>query len=185
MSRRVVVFGESMVYVKAAPGTLIGNLTECGLSDNPIQITFSPIHDDIILDAWGKVPMDVQFKGSFATINIGFIHFDPDVIEECQRLAAGGPSSPGRLGRAGTLLGNGLGRFVPGNNYVGLNIASPVAGRPHRFYFAYLVSPTTLPVGAEKTVIQTQWRAIPYTTDPWQGGAGALNTPFWDHTLDS
>lgn len=185
MARTVFVNGESMVYVKGAAGTNIANISELGLSDNPIAITLNPRHKDVNLDAWGEAPMDVQWKLMDVQISIPLLQFDLAVLKECVRLSMGGANAAGRMGRAGTLLGNGLGRFVAGNKYVGLNIASPVGQNPWRFYFAYLVAPMTFPTGTEKTTVRTEWRAIPYTTDPWQAGAGALNYPIFDFTLDS
>ena len=83
-------------------------------------------------------------------------------------------------------MGGNVARFAAGNNFIGLNLTSPVASKPWRFYFAYLVAPpATFPLGTEKSIIGLQWRAIPFTVDPWQGGSGALGQILWDHVLDT
>jgi hypothetical protein len=114
------------------------------------------------------------------------IHFDPDVVEEIVRLSMGGGNLAGRVGRAGTLLGNGLAMFANGNNYFSLNIASPAGQRPWRLIACYMPQPAVQwPLGTEKTVCSLSFRAIPYTSDPWQGGIGAQNYPCYSHTLDT
>jgi hypothetical protein len=186
VARRIVVNGESLVYVKGPAGSAIANLSELGLSDNPIVISIQPSHKEVLLDAWGDVPLDVQTMNTQATCTMTLIQFDPDVVEEIARLSMGGASATGRVARAGTLLGNGLARFAAGNNYFGLNIASPVGQRPWRFFTTYMPQPAVQwPLGAEKTVVTLSFRAIPYTEDPWRGGIGAQNFPLYDNTLDT
>ena len=107
-------------------------------------------------------------------------------MEVCTRLALGGATAFGRLPRAGQLMGGGNARFGAGNNYVGLNLYSPVGGRPWRFYFTYMTGPAkVLPLGTRRTVAQVNWRCIPYSVDPWNGGLGTFGKILWDNTLDS
>lgn len=186
MSRSFYINGESLVYVKGAAGTNIASLSELALSDNPITVTVIPKHKDIIVDAWGEAPPEVQFKLAEVIVNIPMIHFDATVFEECVRLAMGGATNPGQMARAGTLMGGGVTRFAAGNKYISLNIVSPQASRPWRFLSAYLTQPIgQWPLGTEKSVVQTQWRVIPYTTDPYGAGVGAQNYTLWDRNLDS
>lgn len=187
MSRAFQVNGEAMIYVKGPQGSLIANLSELGLSDNPVRIQLNPRFGDISLDAWGGPggpPAEIQRKLSDAIVTFSLIHFDPIILGECTRLAMGG-TVEGRTSRAGALMGNGTVRFAASNSFIGLNIASPVGQRPWRFYFAHLQAPIgDYPVGAEKTVVAQNWRAVPYTTDPWNGGLGASDYVLFDHVLD-
>lgn len=187
MARSIYVNGEAMVYVKGMAGSAIANLTELGLSDSQITMRFSPHYLDVIVNAHGNsVPVDVQTMLEEALITMTLVDFDFAVIQECQRLGAGAPNAAGQMARAGTLLGKGLARFAAGNCFIGLNIASPVGNLPYRFYFAYLLGPAAaIPVGTERSIITLNWRAIPYIADPWNGGAGALNTYLYDNVLDN
>ncbi len=186
MSRNWFINGESMVYVKGPAGSLIANLQELGLSDNPIQITMVPKHKDINLDAWGEAPADVQFKLAEVIITMGLIHFDPLILMDCVRLSMGGAAQFGRMARAGTLMGGAVPRFHASNKLVGVTIASPQEGLPWRFLTCYLAQPIgQWPLGTEKSVVQLQFRCIPYTYDPWQGGAGASNWVLFDNIPDS
>jgi hypothetical protein len=198
-----------MVSVKARPDSPIPVLTQLGLSDQQITVRFDLNHDELPVNAWGKTPADIQVMLGGATISIPLIHFDDLVLAACFQLSCGAPVGGqfGRLARAGQRLGNNLPRFAPvgtpdnngvmqpGNNYIGLNIISPVEGIPYRFWYAYMTGPPlVLPLGSEKSVAQTQWRAIPYTQDPFGGslsqpftvaGTGAQNAVLFDNILDS
>ena len=187
MSRDFFINGESLISVKGAAGSTIANLSELGLAEGPVSVTIDLRHLDINLDAWGnQIPADVQVMIAAANISMGLIHMDRSNLDECLRLSMGGPTSIGMVSRAGTRMGANTARFAAGWKYVSLNTYSPVAGKPWRFYNAYLTGPPMVfPLGTEKSVSVLNWRAIPYTTDPWQGGAGAANQILWDHTLDS
>lgn len=186
MTRTVYVNGEAMVYVKGMAGSLIANLSELGLADSQIPLTFRPIVEDVIVNAHGRVGCDTQVFLEDCLITMNLVHFDPTILAECYRLSKGAPSAAGNVARAGTLLGAGLARFAAGNKFIGLNIASPVGSLPWRFFFAYMTGPAfSFPVGNDRTVTTVNWRAIPYQADPWGGGLGAQNAPLWDNTLDS
>lgn len=186
MSRYVYVNGESLVYVKGPAGSAIANLTELGLSDNPITIVLQPMHKEVTADAWGDVPFEVQTMLASVSVSMTLIHFDPAVVEELARLSMGGGAQAGQMGRAGTLLGNNLPRFAAGNNFFGLNIASPVGQRPWRLFTCYMPQPAVQwPLGANRSIISLSFRAIPYVQDPWRGGIGAQNYAIYDHTLDT
>src|SRR5258705_12254124 len=105
MVRDFQIPGESLVLVKSNVQTAIGNLTELGLSETAIQVSPMIIHKDITLDAWGGlIPADVQVMLGAVNITIGFIHFDPAVLDECLRLSFGSPVTLGRVARAGTRI---------------------------------------------------------------------------------
>ena len=98
----------------------------------------------------------------------------------------GGAASIGALARAGTRLGGGNARLAVGWHYIGLNIQSPIANKPWRFYAAYMTGPPMdHPLGTEKSIITVNWRAIPYAVDPWNSGSGAAGVALWDHDLDT
>ena len=187
MARDYFINGESLVSFKGNSASSIGSLTQLGLSTDPIRVTLELHHKDIIVDAWGpEVPADVQQFLAAVTVNINFIHIDRTVLDYCLQESMGGTTAVGTLARAGLRLGGGVSRFAVGNHYIGLNISSPVAAKPWRFYFAYLTgTPVDVPLGTEKSVISTTWRVIPYTTDPYGGGTGSLGTLLWDHILDT
>ena len=187
MSRDIFINGESMVTVKSRSDSAIGSLSQLGLADSPIVVTPNFVTDDIIVDAWGPtIPMDVQTFLQDCTIRMTLVHFDPAVLEVCEMLSAGGASAVGSTVRAGTRMGGGVARFAAGNNFIGLNIASPVAGRPYRFYYAMLSGPSvSWPLGTKRSIVQLNWRAIPFTVDPWNSGTGATGAVVFDHTADT
>jgi hypothetical protein len=92
-------------------------------------------------------------------------------------------------------MGNGAARFAAGNNYIGLNLTSPVANLPYRFWYARLANdPFKAPMGTERQVVSLNWRIIAYSNDPWGGGTaqpntvagtGSLGAVLWDHVLDN
>lgn len=189
MARDYQINGEVMVFVKSNPASTIGTLTQLGLSDS--SISWAPVfkHMDIAVDAWGGdngPPPEVQCFLQEVNISMTLVHFDRAVLEECMRLSVGGGAVEGSLPRAGSRMGNNAARFAAGNNYIGLNLSGPVSNRPMRFYFAYLTGqPVTYPIGTRRSVVSMNWRAIPYTQDPWNSGAGALGTVIYDHVLDT
>ncbi len=185
--RDLFINGESMVSVKGNTNTSIALLTQLGLSDGDIKVSLQSSFDDVQVDAWGgKMPMEVQYKLTAANLTMTLVHFDRDVVNACIRESMGGTGAIGQVGRAGTRLGGGAARFAVNNHFIGLNILSPVGNIPWRFYYAYLAdSPLEFPLGTTRSVIQMQWRVIPYTQDPWGGGTGSLNSPLWDHVLDN
>ncbi len=109
---------------------------------------------------------------------------DRDVLDVCLNEARAAPVV-GQMGRAGQRLGNNSARFSATNRLIGLNMTSPVAAKPWRFYFTYLsAQPMVFPLGTERSLVQLQWRAIPFTMDPYQQGAGSFGTLLYDHQLD-
>lgn len=186
MARDFFINGESMCYVKGAGGSGIGNLTELGLAEGPIRVTLDFHHRPINLDAWGaEVPIDMQWMLAGANIAINFINFDRTILDICMIESMGGAPAIGQMQRAGPRLGGGNARFAQNNHFISLNIASPQASKPWRFYSTYMVgSPVDFPLGTEKSVVQTTWRAIPYAVDPWGAGLGARGVVLWDYQLD-
>jgi len=189
MSRNYQISGESMVYVKGDPNSGIASLSELGLPYDAIQVTVNPLHKDVKLDAWGGEtgpPNDIQVMLADVTLVINLIHYDPNILDACMRESMGGTATIGTVTRAGRLLGGGVARLTVGNHFIGLNIAAPQSGKPYRFYTAYLTTnPVMIPLGTEKSIVKTSWRAIPYSTDPWGSGSGASGAIIWDNVLDT
>lgn len=198
MSRDFYINGESMVTVKGPSDSVgtgsVASLVQLGLTESPIRVRLNIRHRDLIVDAWGpEVPADVQCFLTDATISMNLIHYDPYVLDECVRLGMFGNPSVGFVSRAGIRMGSTVAaRFAPGNNFIGLNIASPVVNRPYRFFLAYLTGPAAeFPLGTEKTVAAVTWRAIPYYStssppnDPWGAGTGSRDAKLWDSTADT
>lgn len=185
MARGFFINGESLVLVKGRTDSAIGSLAQLGLSEQQIHVQPVLRHKDANVDAVGQGPADVQFMYSELRIRMSLIHVDRSILDTCLQLSMGGAPAIGQTPRAGSLMGNGLARFVAGNNYIGLNIASPVGNKPWRFYFAYLAdNPWDFPLGTEKSIIQLNWRVVPYIVDPWNSGSGTTGNVIWDHVLD-
>ena len=203
MARGWYVNGETLVLVKGRSDSAIGSLSQLGLSPQPISVEPQYYHEDINVDAWGRAPADVQFMLGTLNVRMTLVNVDMGVLAVCMALSQGGASdaialagnfqAAGVMNRAGTVMGGyptSLGRFVPGNNYIGLNLSAPIGNIPYRFFYSYLAQPpVVIPLGTEKSVITLNWRVIPYTTDPANivNGVitGATNYPLWDCTLDS
>ncbi len=186
MARDLLINGETMVYVKGNVTTQISGLTELGLSSDQIRIRPNFRYLDIMVNAWGNAfPIDVQNMLTDVNITMTLVHYDQVVLDICLRESMGGAAAFGTLPRAGSRLGGGVARFAAGNHYVGLNLASPVNNKPYRFYFAYLDGPPIeLPLGTERSLVTCNWRAVPYTVDPWNAGVGSLGTVIFDNILD-
>lgn len=191
MARDFQINGPCLALVKGRADSGIGTLQELGLAEGPIRVSLEFRHRDMQVDAWGgEIPPDVQFMLAAVNVFIPLIHFDRSILDVCIAESMGGAPAIGQLAGAGRRMGNNLPRFagggVDGNHYISLNLTSPVGLKPWRFYTTYLVNnPADFPLGTEKSMVQTQWRCIPYTTDPYQAGAGAQGWPLWDHTNDA
>jgi len=200
MARDFQISGETLVLVKGRPDGPVPALFQLGLSTDPIHVSLEFRHKDLIVDAQGdEIPVDVQYKLAAANISMRLIHFDPIVVQGCWRSANAGAVVVGTTGRAGQRMGNNQPRFGPGgangNHYLGLNLTSPVGNIPYRFWYAYLTQrPSEYTLGTEKTILTMNWRAIPFTQDPYGGspsqplttfGTGAYGNIIWDNTLDT
>ena len=194
MARSLHVPGEAMVAVRGASDSSISARINLGLAASELKIT--PVFKklDVNVNAWGDAPVDVQHMLDEVRISMDLVHFDRDVLDELIRLSMGGGSAViGEVNRAGTLLGNNTARFAAGNRYVSMYISSPVSNKPWRFFYAYLAdNPVDFPVGVQRSIVNCNFRAIPYTNDPWGGGTaqpntvagtGALRAVIWDHNI--
>jgi hypothetical protein len=162
MTRQFQINGECMVTVSAGP---FGGSNQLGLSTDPIVVTLRDEFIDLIVNSFGKSIPNVEWMGVEAIITMNLIHFDYNVMEQC--IASSMASNAvGTLPHAGTLMGTDL----PGTNqqfFFTLTLSSPVLNKPYVFPAAYLHSqPVSFNIGAERTVMTCQFRAIPYAADP-------------------
>lgn len=184
MPRDFFINGESMVYVRSPSSVLIGAATQFGLADSPIRVSLDFRHLEIEVDAWGRqVPPEVQCMLASCNITMTLVHFDRAVLDECWRLSLGGTDAAGTLPRAGARLGNNAAFGAVNNYYVRLGISSPVSNKPWVFKHCYMTgNPGEFPLGTERSVVTVNFKAIPYTRDPWNDGAGALDQVLWDYS---
>jgi hypothetical protein len=153
------------------------------VADAPIVVGQKNSQDSVIVDPFGpSVPVDFQYNLSEMTVSMTLIYFDPAILEECVRLSQGGGSAVGTMPRAGTLMGGGAARFAAGNNFIGLNLSSPVESKPWRFYSAVIGDALDWPLGTQRSSVRVVWRCIPYSVNILSGSAGAL---LFDHTADT
>lgn len=181
MGRVFYVAGEVLVQVKGATGGSLASLTNVGVAEGPVAISFQGKPDPILTDPTGKgVPIDYQTFGGMASISMTLIHFDKAILERMAILGMGG-TFPGTMGRAGQVMGNGAARFASTWLYFGMNLTSPV-GSGYNFKACLIDSQYTFPIGTERTATQVTIKAIPYVADP----ASGLNLAvLWDQTLDT
>lgn len=140
--------------------------SELGLSEGSVTIAIQPKHLDIKVSTFADVPPELQAMLAEATISMVLVYFDPAIVETVLRksMAAG---TLGQMPVAGTLMGaNGF--------FTSLQISSPTGGRPWTFPGAFLTgNPVSWPLGNERTLLQMNFRAIPYSSDP-HTAAGAV-----------
>ncbi len=195
MSRDFQIPGPAMVTVKGRSDSVVGSLQQLGLSEGPIRVNMNFVHSDLQVNAWSAmgVPVDIQWMLGSVNISMNLIHFDPAILQTCITESMAGAPTFGTTGRGGQRLGNGLARFAPagaitgwGNHYIGLNISSPMTALPYRFLFSYLTSqPAEFNLGTEKQIVVLNWRAIPYSQDPWNGGLASYGAQIFDNTPDT
>lgn len=188
MARAFHVNGESLVLVKGRSDSAIGSLSQLGLCSDSIRITLDFRHLDVPVDAYGQSTAETQFMGAEARIAMTLVHYDKAILNACLMESLAGAPTYGTIGRAGQLMGNGLALFaaggVNGNHYISLNITSPVDGVPWQFYTSYLTAPPIeYPLGTERSLVFLNWRAIAYSTDPYNGGTGSYGVPLYSSTL--
>lgn len=196
MGRAYFLNGPTMVYVKGRTDSGIANLTELGLSEGPIRVSLDFRHEPINVDAWGsQIPPELQAMLAGCSVQMNLINIDRSVLDVCIQLSMAGAPAIGALPSAGQLMGNNQDRFAPslvspatgqlaGNNYIGLNLSSPVAGKPWRFFYSYLTNPDTN-LGTEKSLWNLNWAVIPYNVNLYNGGLGSYGQLLWDYIGDN
>lgn len=192
MARDLYINGETLVKVKGTDDSPIGDLSELGLAEGPIRVIPRFAHRDWFVDDFGtEVPVEVFTRLADATILMTLVHYDDAVLEACVIESLGGSADGtqwlhGTLAGAGIPMGGNQNRFLDGNHYISLNLLSPVADYPWRFYFTHLLGPPQeIPLGTKRSAVRLAWRAVPYTFAPT--AADELSSDgvvLWDHVLD-
>ncbi len=183
MVRDVFINGETLVTVRGSAGSaVIGSMQQLGLAVSSIRITPNYNHLAVTADAWGQAPFEMQFMLATVNISMTLVHFDRVVLAACQAESMGGSASEGQLTRAGTRLGSNAALYSAGCHYISLGLTSPQAGSPWLFYFCFMTGPPMeFPLGTERSLVVTNWQAIPAANDPWQLGLGAQGAYIFSH----
>lgn len=201
MARDLLINGEVLVLVKGSPSSALGTaVRELGLCSDSIRLTPTFKHLDVPLDAWGGangVAPEVQAMLAEFQITMDLIHFDVDTLKDCLSAALGSTQTTthGVMARAGTRLGGGIDKDVAGgsgqvHHYVQLQLSSPVGGLPWYFPYTYLTgTPVEIPIGVERSIVRSTFRAIPYaggaggtTADPYNSQNFASGKVLWANT---
>lgn len=193
MARDLYINGETLVKVKGMEGSPIEDLSELGLAEGPIRVLPRFAHRDWFVDDFGtEVPAEVFTRLADATILMTLVHYDDAVLEACVIESLGGSADGaqwlhGTLAGAGIPLGGNNVRFADGNHYVDLNLLSPVANYPWRFYQCHLLGPPhEVPLGTKRSAVRLAWRAVPYVaTLTGSGELRSAGAVLWDHVLDT
>ena len=203
MARDVVIYGETMVYVKTqtASGNDFKGVFELGLSVDPIIISIKHNYLDVMVDDYGnKVPAEVLWMLSEANIKMTLVNWDDDVLKRCMRESMGGATTFGNMKGAGTPLGGMRPSSDVQNHYIGLNLSCPNAAdvgptgtdnidlpEAWRFPNSFLSDmPYELPIGTERSLLKLNWRAIPYFSSlERKEEILSTNAGLFDNTLDS
>ena len=186
MARDYYVNGPTLVQVKGKTGSSIATLQELGTCESPIRISLQLYNLDIRVNAFGDIPPEVQFMGGIATISMSLVNFDKAILDECLRLSMGGATTIGTMPTTGARMRGTGARFASDYNFIGLNMTSPVEGKPYRFLNSQLFgSPFEHPLGAERSVTAISWRALALAIDPYGAGSGFGGTVLFDNVLDS
>ncbi len=143
------------------------NSQELGLTDNNGKVTITPnVHYlPIEVDGWGSAETSPERQCFLVhcTISMTLVHFDKDVFKTAMVNSTQG-SAEGTMPRGGTLLGaNG------GYKTLSLSSPGPVA-RTWSFPSTFIKDHYTLPIGAERSLLEVVWQAVAYTADPYNSG---------------
>lgn len=193
MARSLFINGPTLITVKGNSNTSLATIQELGLSDQPIRLSFNLRHMDVNIDAYGgEIPFELQAKLVDVSLNMTLVHVDYTILEAVLAESMGGASavSPGVLPIAGATMGGAGARFSANWHYVELGITSPVGGVPWRFANCYLTGqPYEIPLGTERSIINLNFRCIPYSSDPYSAGGttggATLGYQLWDHVTPS
>lgn len=183
MPRDFVINGETMVNVQGFLSVSGGfGSFELGLTSESVRVSPRFIHRDVHIDDFGPdIPVEVINMLADVHIRMILVHYDPQVLTACVGESLGGSLIDGRMIPAGTPMGGGFPLGAFGNHYIELTLTSPFLS-PWRFPAAYLTSqPLEIPLGTERSLVQLDWRAIPYTIPNFSSGpmAGPVGITFF------
>lgn len=178
--------GDSTGQADPLLGQLLGysNYSQLGLAVDNITVKPNFRHLPIKTADYGpEVHAETMVNLADAVVEMTLSHYDKTILDICMSESMGGAiistppasgdlvgqiNSAGRLQPAGTTLGRNLPRLASGNHYIGLNIQSPQLNFPWRFLTAYLQAPPLeIPLGTAYSAVKLQWRAIPYSYQPF------------------
>lgn len=186
MARQYHVTGEHMVYVRnwympGARNTTDASseeevfFVELGMTSESTQITVNYGQTDVYTDDYVPgAPAEVltgMYRDAF--ISMTLVHFDEDVLNMCIANAAGS-SDAALQGSPGVPMGRWKDVTEEGCFYVELYLQPAIRfgleqglvtarqEKPWKFFHAYLQGNWTYPIGAEKSLVKLQWRAVPY-----------------------
>lgn len=167
MSRNYYINGQCLV-------TYDGQ--ELGLTDGNGKVTIkpNPRYLDIDVDGWypGTSP-ERQIFPHDATISMTLVHFDIAVFSQAMKNSTLG-AVEGTMATGGTLVG-------ANNGYRTLSLSSPgPAARPWLFLNVYLREGYSIPLGAERSLLNCVFHAVPYTVDPYNSGSGSEGVVLYD-----
>lgn len=199
MTRAYQIYGEFMVNVRGGqhlPSSVGGfnnnKIAQLGLTSEAVTIVPRFRHKEIYTDDYGKeIPAELMCYMADAQVNITLVHYDEDVLQICmQETMGGGDGSFSVLGndgimpRGGRLLGNNISMYFSGNHYLSVSLFPAASVKGWRFTSCYLNSqPLVIPVGAERSLVQLSFRAIPYSTMT-SGEVLASGVVLWDRIPD-
>ncbi len=209
MANAYNINGETMVMAKGGAhfatvpglgGIVMSQPTQVGLASDSIRITPTFRHTNVPSADFGPaVPPEVMFNLAHVDISMGLIFWDNQVVDLCMAEAMGGLGAgfgAGKMQPAGQMLGRGRPLLASGNSFISMVLLSPVLGIPWRFPASYLTAPPLeIPLGTKASLIQLNWRAIPYASPLLSGGNFTSGNPrgkdvlssgvvLWDHFTD-
>jgi len=151
------------------------NGSELGLTDNQGKVTIVPQFSylPIEVDGFFQNPPERQVTLYAVDISMTLVHFDSAVFTQAVANSTQG-SIEGTFPYGGKLLGANGGYGV-------LTLASPVQNAPWTFNSVYIKDHYTLPIGAERSLLEIIWTAVGYISDPWNNGAGAQGIVVYDN----
>lgn len=170
MARDFFINGPCMVEVKGGAhcsGT-IAVRSELGLTSDPIRVTPAFHHKDLKADDFPNAPPEVLWNLADARIKMTLINCERSILDTCIQEGTGGGADAalaGTLSPAGMPMGGLKPLYASGNHYIGIILSSPIIGLPYLFPSCYLAEqPFEIPLGAGASLIQLNWRAIPYVS---------------------
>lgn len=211
MPRDFIINGEALVRVRFGNHIISGSvgalgsttvpvgadtpLYELGLATEGIIVSPHLYHKNVHVNDFGGQegpPSEVIPFPPECNITMTLIHYDHEVLDACVAESHGGKIPSTRGPTAGTLHGStgiplGCGRPLgaSGNHYISVNISSPQLDFPWRFPASYLLTPPLeIPVGTKASVVQLNWKAIPYQTMV-SGEIRSSGATTWDHGADA
>lgn len=158
--------GEVLVTVKGAGGSALASVQQLGYCESAPSWNPSWQGLDVIVNAFGQGPAEVQQMALMATLSLPLVYFDAAVLDAMISESTGGAGA-GANSYAGKRLGGGQPLYSAGCHFFSIGLSSPVAAKPYTFLACHLTGqPISFPVGAERSIVQVNLRAISYNPTP-------------------